>query len=141
MTGIYVPEKWDRASFYNKAGEPSIIGVVVAVEIIEGQYLFRVLEEQRDEEVDRVWEEGNPFGLKQHWDWEAVEFLGKVSYEELLTSSDEIIRDFAKQHAEELQKISSPNEEELKTYSSYQDFKKRVMEASDEELDSLIDSL
>lgn len=137
----YIPAKWDRAKFYDNNGEPTVIGIVVDVEVLEGQKSFMVLEEQRGDDVDKVWEEGNPFGLKSYWDWEACEFLSKVSYEEMLLSDDEVIRDFAQQHAQELQEALDPNDADLCKYQETQKLKECIAEADDNELDNLIDNL
>lgn len=137
----YIPKKWDRAKFYDNNGEPTVIGIVVEVEVLEGQQSFMVLEEQRGDDVDKVWEEGNPFGLKQYWDWEACEFLGKTSYEELLLSENEVIRDFAQHHAEELQNALNPDDGDILAYQEQQKLKGRIADADDDELDNIIDSL
>lgn len=137
----YIPKKWDRAKFYDTNGEPTVVGIVVEIEMIEGQQSFMVLEEQRGDDVDKVWEEGNPFGLKHYWDWEACEFLGKTSYEELLLSDNEVIRDLAQHYANQLQNALDPSDDDLDAYQEQQKLKEHIADADDDELDKIIDCL
>lgn len=158
------PEKWDRYKFLTETGhdhaamaaqiingnitgfvpplddeEPTYAtGIIVDVEIIEGQHSLQVLMENSAE--DPVWQQDNPFGLKHLWDYEAWEFVGKTSLEEMLLSDNELIRDFAVKHREELEALG-PSNQELSDYQKSQELKQRIAEADDDELDKIIDGL
>lgn len=135
-----LPAKWERWKFLNDSGEPTIEGTIVEIETCEGQLSLRVLEENNNDE-EKVWEEGNPHGLKHYWDWEAHEYLGKTSVEELLLNENEVIRDFAVEFREEIEAAYTPSDAELDRYSNKQKLKQSLEEADDEEFDKLIDGL
>lgn len=134
-------EKWDRAKFLDNKGDPTVIGIVVETETFEGQRSYKILVESREDDVNIVWEQGNPFGLVQFWDYEAWECLGRVSVDEMLIHDQEMIREYAKAHKKKIETELDPSDEELCLAKKKQTLKKQIKEASDDELDRLIDSL
>lgn len=135
------PKQWDRYKFLDSQGEPTIIGIVIEVEVIEGCRSLKVLQENWDKNVDRVWRPDNPFNLQHYWDYECQEHLGTTSLEELLLNEDELVRDFALKRKDELANLSSPDCIEESLYKKKQELKEKITAASDEELDKLIDTL
>lgn len=133
--------RFDRAKFLDLKGDPNTIGIVIDVEIVEGQRSYQVLEESREDGAQHPWQENNPYGAVHYWDFHAWERLGKASVEEMLLSENEMIREYAKSHMEEIQQATDTSSEEIESYQRRQDFKKKIEEATEDELSRIIDSL
>lgn len=159
------PEKWDRYSFFSVQGTQSnavkaqtlvnnlvsgktaqqvaeeeesvyATGIVVDLEIIEGQYLLKVLLETS---ADTPADSKNVTDIREFWDYEAWEYLGKTSLEEMLLSENEKIREFALKYREELEQALMPRD--LEEYEGRQKLRERLGKATDDEFDKIIDSL
>jgi hypothetical protein len=156
-----IPELWDRYKFLDATKEPTITGIVVEREVVEGQYSLKVLIEKKDLNPNRVdmlsgvlvlatpdevaaseaIDPNNPFGLAFFWDYECHEFLGKASLEEMLLNENENVRNFALKHQDVLNEITSASDGDISLAQKRQTLKTKLATASDAELDSLIDQL
>lgn len=134
-------EKYDRAKFLDSQGEPNTIGIVVDVEVIEGQRSYQVLEESRQDGIEHPWQKDNPFGTVHYWDFQSWEKLGKVSVEEMLISENEMIREFAKKYMEDIENNTNLSDSEIQSYQKKEATRKRIVEADDDELSKIIDCL
>lgn len=151
-TGSGLPQPGEEEPVYAS-------GIIVDTEIIEGQLMLYVLIENAAEDIkellaanqqtvndeeDEEKVEGdpnNPFGIKEFWEYEAWEYLGKTSLEDMILSPNEKIRNFALARQEEIERELEPSNEEYAAHQKRSELKKRILEADDEQLDELIDLL
>lgn len=89
MTGPIELERFQRATFLDENRDPTVVGIVLAKELEMGMLLYRVLVEERGDNVVAESDGSDALGEQLFWDYQIYEASDFVTLDELLLHDKE----------------------------------------------------